>query len=168
MINNTLKYRLISVLLFVFAFSSCNVFAGELSFDDAMKKAKKENKRVIVDVYTDWCGWCKKMDKNVYGDADIKKIVEDNFIFVKLDAEGSGKNSYKGKSYTDSDLAVYFQVSGYPTTVFLEPDGKIIEYKYDKYSMNNLPGYYGADDFKKVLEYIRDGKYKDTDLSTII
>lgn len=108
------------------------------------------------------------MDKEAYSDTDVKKIVEDSFIFVKLDAEGSGKNSYKGKSYSDSELAVYFQVSGYPTTVFLEPDGKVIEYKYDKYPMSNLPGYYGADDFKKVLEYIRDGKYKDTDLSTII
>lgn len=56
MIYNTLKYKLVSVLLFVLVFFSCNVFAQKLSFDDAMKKAKKENKKVIIDVYTDWCG----------------------------------------------------------------------------------------------------------------
>lgn len=163
-----IKNRLILALLIVFGINACNLFAQKLSFDEAVKKAKSENKKVIVDVYTDWCGWCKKMDKNVYGNSDIKKIIEEDFIFVKLDAEGSGKNSYNGKSYTDSELAAHFQVSGYPTTVFLEPDGKIIEYKYDKFTMNNLPGYYPSDDFKKVLEFIRDGKYKDTDLSTII
>ncbi len=162
------KNKLILALLVVFGLNSGNLFAQKLSFDEAVKKAKSENKKVIVDVYTDWCGWCKKMDKNVYGNSDIKKIIEEDFIFVKLDAEGSGKNSYNGKAYTDGELAVHFQVSGYPTTVFLEPDGKIIEYKYDKFPMNNLPGYYPSDDFKKVLEFIRDEKYKDTDLSTII
>lgn len=168
MILGTFKNKLILGLLFTFAFSSCNLFAQKLSFDDALKKAKKDNKKVIIDVYTDWCGWCKKMDKGAYSDSDIKKIIEENFVFVKLDAEGSGKNSYNGKTYTDSELAGYFQVSGYPTTVFLEPDGKVIEYNYDKFPMNNLPGYYPSDDFKKVLEYIRDEKYKNTDLSTII
>jgi thioredoxin-related protein len=52
--------------------------------------------------------------------------------------------------------------------VFLEPDGKVIEYKYDKVSMNNVPGYFKTKDFKKILEYIKDGMYKDTDLSTIV
>jgi len=163
-----IKNKLILAILIVLGLNSGNIIAQKLSFDEAVKKAKKENKKVVVDVYTDWCGWCKKMDKNVYGNSDIKNIIEDSFVFVKLDAEGSGKNTYEGKAYTDGELAAYFQVSGYPTTVFLEPDGKIIEFNYDKFQMNNLPGYYPADDFKKVLEYIRDGKYKDTDLSTII
>jgi thioredoxin-related protein len=152
----------------VFIFCGTDVFAQNLRFDEALKTAKKENKKVIVDVYTDWCGWCKKMDREAYSNSDIKKIIKDNFVIVKLDAEGSGKNSYNGKSYTDAGLAEYFQVSGYPTTVFLDSDGEIIEFTYDKYKMNNLPGYYPSNDFKKVLEYIRDEKYKDTDLSTII
>jgi thioredoxin-related protein len=152
----------------VFCLYGTGIFAQNLRFDEALKTAKKENKKVIVDVYTDWCGWCKKMDRDAYSNSEIKKIISDNFVVVKLDAEGSGKTSYNGKSYTDAGLAEYFQVSGYPTTVFLNSEGKVIEFTYDKYKMNNLPGYYTADDFKKVLEYIRDEKYKDTDLSTII
>lgn len=168
MLNKLFELKLFIILLAVYLIHSDITVAQEQNITDALKKAKSENKKVIVDVYTDWCGWCKKMDKDAYGNSEIRKIIEDDFILVKLDAEGSGKNQYRGKSYTDSELAAYFQVSGYPTTVFLEPDGKVIEYKYDKYSMNNLPGYYPADEFKKVLEYIRDEKYKDTDLSTII
>ncbi|HJY62843.1 MAG TPA: hypothetical protein VJ455_01700, partial [Ignavibacteria bacterium] len=75
---------------------------------------------------------------------------------------------YNGTEYTETDLALYFEAQGYPTTVFLEPEGKVIEYKYNNYIMKNLPGYFKADEFKKMLKYIRDGKYKNTDLSTIL
>jgi thioredoxin-related protein len=162
------KYVLLILIAVSLGFGCSHTNAQKLSFDEALKTAKKENKKVIVDVYTDWCGWCKKMDKDAYSNPDIKEIIEDDFILVKLDAEGSGTNNYNGKKYTDAELATYFQVSGYPTTVFLDSKGRIIEFNYDKYKMNNLPGYYPAKDFKKVLEYMRDDKYKDTDLSTII
>lgn len=152
----------LSVILFNNGFSQSN------TFEEALKSAKEQNKKVIVDVYTDWCGWCKKMDREAYSNSDIKEIIEDNFVFVKLNAEGSDVINYKGKRYTCSELAAYFQVSGYPTTIFLTSDGNIIEYLYDKFKMNNLPGYYNASDFKKMLQYIKDEKYRDTDLSTIL
>jgi thioredoxin-related protein len=138
------------------------------SFEDALKKAKSEDKRVIVDVYTDWCGWCKKMDAEAYSNKEIKKIVEDNFIFVKLNAEGTSKIKYNGKDYTETELATYFEVTGYPTTIFLEPDGKLIEFKYDSMTMKSVPGYFKTDEFKKILNYFKDGKYKDVDLSKIV
>ncbi len=159
-------FSLLIVAAFIFSNSSC--FSQAKNFDEALKLAKEEDKMVIVDVYTDWCGWCKKMDKESYNNSDIKDIIEDNFILVRLNAEGSGTSKYNGKQYKDSELAAYFQVTGYPTTVFLKPNGKIIEFNYDKYKMKNLPGYYTADEFKKVLEYFKNKKYKDTDLSSVI
>lgn len=157
----------ITFSLFMFVIST-NVHAQNMNFSEALKKAKEDDKRVIVDVYTDWCGWCKKMDNEAYSNRDIKEMIEDNFVFVKLNAEGQNKIKYNGKDITEADLALQFHVNGYPTAVFLEPNGKVIEYKYDKVSMNNLPGYFKTSDYKKILEYIIDGKYKDTDLSTII
>ncbi len=156
---------MVQVLISVFFFNQ-NIFSG--SFDDALNLAKEQNKVVIVDVYTDWCGWCKKMDKDTYSNGDIKDLINDNFIYLKLDAESSEKHSYNGKTYTSADLAYYFQVDGFPSHVFLDPDGNVIEFKYNKFKMNNLPGYYGAKDFKKILEYFMEGKYKDTDLSAIL
>jgi thioredoxin-related protein len=147
---------------------SGNVSSQYLNFDAALSKAKTENKRIIVDVYTDWCGWCKKMDEEVYGSKKIRKIIEKNFILVKLDAESQIEVSYSGERFTEQDLALFFEVSGYPTTVFLEPDGKIIEFRYNKEIMKNLPGYFKSVDFYKMLKFIRDAKYKDTDLSTIL
>ena len=163
-----IKSSVIFGFLLALIFSGQGVYSQQVSFENALKTAKKENKKVIVDIYTDWCGWCKKMDREAYSDEGIKKIIKDDFIYVKLNAEGNGVNNYNGKSYTDGELAEFFQVSGYPTTVFLDSKGKVIEFNYNKYKMNNLPGYYETNDFKKVLEYIRDNKYKNTDLSTII
>lgn len=155
-------------LLAAFLVSNSLCFSQAKNFDEALKLAKKEDKMVIIDVYTDWCGWCKKMDKEAYNNSEIKDLIEDNFIFVRLNAEGSGTSKYNGKQYKDPELAAYFQVTGYPTTVFLKPNGKIIEFTYDKFKMKNLPGYYTAEEFEKVLKYFKNEKYKDTDLSSII
>ncbi|MGH2574133.1 MAG: thioredoxin family protein [Ignavibacteria bacterium] len=144
------------------------VFSQSMSFDEALKQAKQENKKIIIDVYTDWCGWCKRMDREAYSNSDVKKVIDESFILVKLDAEGSKKNNYNGKVYTDSELAAHFQVTGYPTTVFLSSDGKVIEFNYDNYKLKSFPGYLTAPEFSKVLNYIKDEKYKDTDLSTIL
>ena len=163
MLNKFLVFFLFIVLLF---FGYSDAFSG--SFDEALKLAKEENKILIVDVYTDWCGWCKKMDKDTYSNNGVKKLLYNDFICVKLDAEGSESNKYQGKSYTSSELAVLFNVTAYPTTVFLKPDGSIIEFYYNKSKMTALPGYYGASDFKKILKYFRDEDYLSIDLSTIL
>ncbi|HEY3250152.1 MAG TPA: DUF255 domain-containing protein [Ignavibacteria bacterium] len=158
----------ISILIAIIAIIGENSHAQSRTFEGLLKLAKQEDKKIIVDVYTDWCGWCKKMDAEAYSNKEIKEIIEDDFIFVRLNAEGSGKIKYNGKEYTESDLAVYFEVTGYPTTVFLEPNGKVIEYEYDKVKMKNLPGYFKTSEFKKMLNYIKDENYKNTDLSKIL
>ena len=160
-----IKYSFPAVLIALFALSGTSF--SQISFNDALAKAKLQNKKVIVDIYTDWCGWCKKMDADVYGNSKIKKIMKKSFVLVKLDAESLKELTYDGKQYSEMDLAVLFEATGYPTTVFLDSDGKLIEFKYDKTNMKNIPGYLEAADFVKLLKYIRDEKYKDTDLSTI-
>ena len=162
---NKLIYTYFLVIAAVFTLNG--LVYSQLSFNDALAKAKTENKKIIIDIYTDWCGWCKKMDAEVYNKDKVKKITKKSFVLVKLDAESLNELTYTGKQYTEQDLASYFEATGYPTTVFLEPDGKVIEFKYDKVKMKNIPGYIGAGDFRKILKFIRDGKYKDTDLSTI-
>lgn len=161
---NYISFRAVLFLLLSAGF--CSSVPAQLKFEDALTKAKDENKRVIVDIYTDWCGWCKKMDKDVYSNSEIKKIVKKNFILVKLDAESSETISYNGRDYSGQQLAEYFEATGYPTTIFLEPDGSVIYFKYDSVIMKNIPGYFKKDEFKKILNFFKEGKYKDSDLST--
>ena len=163
-----MKITNISLKAFFLVFVFCGNLYSFSDFENALEKARTSNKRIIVDIYTDWCGWCKKMDHDVYGNSEIKKIIDGNFILVKLDAECGDKLNYNGKQYTEEELAEYFEATGYPTTVFLEPDGKLIEFKYNNIIFKNIPGYFKAKDFKKILNFIKKGKYKDSDLSKVI
>ena len=113
--------------------------------------AMKENKKVLIDVYTDWCGWCKKMDVDVYSDSDVTKYINEVFVSVKLNAESSNIHDINGKTTTEAELAGRLGVRGYPTTVFVHPNGEVITL---------VPGYISSVTFLKILEYIGGEYYR--------
>lgn len=121
---------------------------GWRSWDQGLAEAGAQNKPVLVDVYTDWCGWCRRMDRDVYSREDVRASLGKRFVMVKLNAEASDPATYRGKSFTSRSLASGFRVTGYPTTIFLRPDGDHIV---------NVPGYIPADRFLLLLEFIGDG-----------
>ncbi len=123
-------------------------------FNEGLKEAARTNKKVYVDVYTDWCGWCKKMDKEVFTHAKVAPYMSDKYIAVRLNAEGAAKISYKETNGNESELARAFGVNSYPTALFLEPNGDLL---------TTLPGYVKADDFIAVLKYFGDNHYKSSD-----
>lgn len=86
----------------------------ETNLDSALNLAKADNKVVIVDVYTDWCGWCKKMDKVIYADPAIVSLSREQ-VFLKFDAEDGGQGQ---------QFAKRMGVRGYPTTIILNSDGE--------------------------------------------
>ena len=122
-----------------------------LSYDQGLQLAKKSNKHVLVDFYTTWCGWCKKMDKETYSSKEVKKLLADNYITVRLNAESSRNLSVDGKDITERQVAQNYNVQGYPTTCFLNSDGV---------NVGCLPGYIGPEDFVNVLSYIKDKAYE--------
>ena len=61
-----------------------------MSFEEAVAKNKLEPKKIFVDVYTDWCGWCKKMDAGTFNNPVVAKYLNEKYYNVKLDAEGQG------------------------------------------------------------------------------
>lgn len=99
------------------------MFAQGINFEpegttlaDAAVKAKKENKLVFVDCYTQWCGPCKKMARDIFPDAKVGKYMNARFVNVKMDMEAK---------YAEG-LAKEWQVSGYPTFIIFNADGKEI------------------------------------------
>ncbi len=82
----------------------------------ALEIARDERKVVVVDVYTDWCGWCKKMDRAIYADPSIVALSRQE-VFVKLNAEDGGQGQ---------QFARQMRVRGYPTTLFLDGQGKVL------------------------------------------
>lgn len=97
-----------------------------------LAEAKKQNKPFYVDFYTDWCGPCKWMTKNTFGNNDVGSFSNGNFIAYKLNAEeGEG-----------IQLAQKYQIEGYPTVIFFDANGKVLE---------SVIGAYGPDQFLPIL-----------------
>lgn len=113
-----------------------------------LREAATAGKPVVVDVYTDWCTWCKRMDQDVYSRPEVKQYLAAHFVTVKLNAEYTTAARYEGKAFTSRSLAERFRVNGYPTTIFLRANGTHIA---------NVPGYVPADRFMLLLRYIGDG-----------
>jgi thioredoxin-related protein len=119
-------------------------------YDEGLAKAKKEKKHILVDFYTNWCGWCKRMDKYTYEDEEVKKILRENYVVIKVNAESKNEVKVEGKKITERDLARKFSVRSYPITWFLKQSAEKIAPYY---------GYADAKAFLKVLKFIKDDLY---------
>lgn len=123
-----------------------------LTFEQASKMAESKPKKMLIDVYTDWCGWCKRMDKTTYEDAAVVDYVNKNYYAVKLNAESAKTITYNGKSMTEQMLAgQVFGVSGYPCTVYLDEKQKVL---------SPVPGYMDAPNFNKVNKFFGENFYE--------
>lgn len=110
-----------------------------MSLEEAIEAQKETPKKIFMDVYTQWCGPCKMLDKNTFHHADVVKYVNDHFYAVKFDAESPTPITYKGKIYSNPtyvegkkgrngvhELSRQFQVSAYPTMLFLNENTDVI------------------------------------------
>lgn len=106
------------VLLLVILVVGWETFAQtkfrDLSWQEAVKVAKREHKLVFVDFYTDWCGPCKVMAQEVFPQKQVGDFFNAKFVCLKLDAEKEG-----------CDLARRFQVTAYPTFIVVDTDEKV-------------------------------------------
>lgn len=120
-------------------------------YDRGLALAKQQNKHILIDFYTDWCGWCKTMDEKTYGNKSIQGVLNQKFVLVKVNAESNQTMQVNGKTMTEAQIAAMYQVNGYPTTWFLDPTGKAI---------SPVPGYVPPDEFSPILRYMGDAWYK--------
>lgn len=121
-----------------------------MAYGEALEKAEREDKHVLVDFYTSWCGWCRVMDSKTYTDPAVVELLSQHFVLAKINAESSRKFSVGGEEMSGRDLARQFGVTQFPMTWFLKPDGS---------RLANLPGYIPAERFTKVLEYVHERRY---------
>lgn len=117
-----------------------------LTFEEAMKKSAQDKKPIFVDVYTDWCGWCKKMDKNTFQTQEVMEYVAQNYHAVKVDAESEEATSFDGQKLTYRQLSGgVFKVTGYPSIVLIN----------SKKEVAVAPGYRDKDAFVQMLEQFK-------------
>ena len=118
------------------------------TWDDGLRTAASKKRPVLVDVYTDWCGYCRKMEREVYSRDDVREYLSQRFVTVKVNAESAKPATISDRKVTEAAVAARYRVSGYPTTVFLKANGD---------HLVNVPGYVPADRFLLLLRYIGDG-----------
>jgi len=92
-----------------------------MKFEEAVKANDFSPKMLFVDVYTDWCGWCKKMDKDTFTDSKVIEYINANFYAVKLNAEDTSRTfNFMGKEYNEAQMAAAMRVRSYPNFVIID------------------------------------------------
>jgi len=164
-------YIRIFLVLFLFAasaFDSASQTIKWLSFEEAQALNKKEPRKILVDVYTHWCGPCKMMMKQTFGNAWIADYINKYYYAVKFNAEGPDPITFKGKLFenpgyikdrpgrnaTHQLTQAIASVNGriaYPTIVFIDQDLNII---------TPVQGFQKPAQFEPILKFIAEEKYK--------
>ncbi|MDF2552944.1 MAG: hypothetical protein K0R77_2219 [Chryseobacterium sp.] len=117
------------------------------NLEEAKKLAKQENKLIFIDLYTAWCGPCKLMKKNTFPDAELGEFFNKNFISLYIDAEKEG-----------TELAKKFKIVNYPSFLFLDENGELVQYDY---------GYYNATQFLNVGQSVINKKSTNKETPTL-
>jgi thioredoxin-related protein len=133
------------------------------TWEQAAELQKRQKRKILVDVYTSWCGWCKKMDATTYADPAIAKILNEEYYAVKLDAQQKADIVFQGyvfkyqqtgnQGYNELASKLLNNQMSFPSTVFLDEDYKLIQ---------NLPGFLETKQFSTIVKYFGGNFYKNT------
>ena len=132
-----------------------------LTIQEAEKRSLTEKRLIFIDVYTDWCGWCKVMDKNTFADPEVARILNEKFYPVKFNAEQREDVTFQGNTFKfaaygnggthELASALLQNRLSYPTVVFLDEEFKMIQ---------PLPGYQKAPEFHRIIQFLGEGHFR--------
>ena len=133
------------------------------TIEEAMKLNATAPRKILMDVYTDWCGWCKKMDAETFDHPVIAGYINQHFYAVKFDAESSTPVKFGGQTFTNQgsgglrktthQFATALGVSGYPSVAYFTRDWQLI---------GVVPNFFTADQIEPLLHFIAEEKYTST------
>lgn len=164
-----MKNTLLIALVALFSATSFKPYKTEtvginwITWEQAQAAQKLKPKKVVVDVYTDWCGWCKKMDATTFAHPEIAKYVNENYYAIKFNAEQRQPINFNGKEYKFigqgsrgyHELAAYIMNNkmSYPTTVYFDENWN---------TLTAIPSYLEAPTFEMILTFFASDAYKTT------
>lgn len=124
-----------------------------LPFEEALEVAQTSNKKVLIDVYAPWCGFCRRMHLETYSDPDVSAYLAENFVVTRVDGDNSEETyGFRDQTLTGSELGYHLGARGFPTTVFLFSDSRYL---------TPLPGFVEPANFINVLRYLATDAFED-------
>jgi thioredoxin-related protein len=137
-----------------------------MSFEEAVSKSQASPKKMFIDVYTSWCGWCKKMDASTFSDPDVAKYINENFYPVKLNAETRDTIRFMDKQFkyipeykaNEIALSLLGGKMGYPSYVFLDESFALLG--------GAVQGYQEKNDMMAYLTFFAGGLHGKQDFET--
>lgn len=150
-----------SFIIFTVSLTIAQSKVNWMTFKEATEKNKTEPRKILIDVYTDWCGWCKVMDKNTFGNAIIADYLNENYYAVKFNAEGKESIEFGGKTFINEGIgrrpthqlavALLNGKMSYPSIVYMDENNQLI---------TAVPGYWEAKKIEPLLEFFKNDVYK--------
>ena len=128
-----------------------------MTLEQAFQAIQKEPRKIVVDVYTGWCGWCKVMDQKTFTDPKVIEYINQRYYAVKLDAEQKdditiGTQKYIWQNgYNQAGVQLLQGKMSFPTMVYLDEKFNMIQ---------PVPGYQDAKQFHQIITYFGDDHYK--------
>ena len=130
-------------IILVCFFSFDSLFSQEIkwiSLEDAVYLQEAAPRNIIIDMYTNWCGPCKLLDRNTFSNKDVAKYINENFYAVKFNAEGNDIVNFKGYTFenpnydpakanrrnSSHELSQAFRVNAFPTILFLDKSSNLL------------------------------------------
>lgn len=155
--NHTLRNIILASVVLIWGCATESPKDAEIewiSLEEAQQKATEDGKKILVNVYTDWCEFCKKLDSEVYPDSTVKMNMNNFYHSVRLDGESEEMISFNGETMTKFEFAQELGVRSYPTILFIDSEGELIL---------QINGYMPVNDFQSMLVYIGEEAYKRTE-----
>jgi thioredoxin-related protein len=130
-----------------------------IDFETALALSETEKRKVFIDIYTDWCGWCKKMDATTFSEDTIAKVLNNDFYAVKLDAETKDIIEFNNmefkfnREYDANELAISLLGGkmGYPSYIILDEEFKVLS--------QPIQSYLTTEQLLPILDYFGKGIY---------
>ena len=158
--------RILSILALFVCFCNLTPVSAQinwLTWEEAQAKNQAEPRKIMVDVYTQWCGWCKKMDKATFEQPSISSYINKHYYAVKFDAETKTDINFKNKPYKyvrqgstgyhELAAEITFGKLSFPTIVFIDEKLNVLQ---------PIPGYQSPESLDKIMKYFAEGYYKTT------
>ena len=131
------------------------------TFEEAVELNQKEQRKIFIDIYTDWCGWCKKMDANTFSHPTIAKILNEHYYAVKFDAESRDTIVFAGQQFINKGnsarsphqlaIALLQGKMSYPSVAYMNENNQ---------RLTAVPGYFTPERLEPILRFFADDAFK--------